>query len=57
MVWVQLLRSVKILPQQSMAVIVKPMNTIAATESTWLLEPNGSLRQMGIHPKETLIRP
>ena len=57
MVRVQLLHSVRILPQQSVVVNVKPMNTIAATESTWLLEPEGSLRQIGIHPKETLIRP
>ena len=57
MVWMQLLHSVRIFPQQSMAVSVKLMDTIAATESTWLLEPEGSLKQIRIHPKETLIRP
>ena len=52
---VQLLQSVKILLQQSMTVSVKPIDTVPATESAWQLEPEGSCKDIGIHPEETLI--
>ena len=50
MMQVQLLHSVKILPQQSVTVSVKPIITVTATESTWLLEPVGCLKKIGIQP-------
>ena len=57
MVRVQLLQSVRILPQQSMTVRVKPSDIVPATENAWLLEPEVSCKEMGIHPEETLIAP
>ena len=51
MVRVQLLQSVRILQQQSMTVRVKPSDIVPATESAWLLEPEVSCKEMGIHQR------
>ena len=38
-----------------MTVSVIPIDTVPGTESTWLLEPERSCKEMGIHPEQTLM--
>ena len=38
-----------------MTVSVKPIDTVPATESARQLEPEGSCKDIGIRPEETLI--